>query len=349
MANIVYFLGAGFSAPLGLPVMSNFIDMSKDMYFSDTKKYGHIEQMINMVDDYARIKHYMKSDLFNIEEMLSIVEMNDTIQKTSNAKIFEQCIKDVILHYTPSIPKPQLRAYDDGQWGQTDSEYGRFIFGPENILASFGHFVAGLAGLYMKIERSHDRKEYVVLCKPRRGQHTYSIITTNYDLVIENFLAYIDHQFLKREDDGDWKYENSLEVVKLHGSVNADIILPSWRKTEMGKVEQVNNAWEKAGQLLANANQIRIIGYSLPESDVYVRYLFKAAIYISRNLKQVDVWCDDPDHSVEHRYKNLFEERFSHFYSDLTENILPKYTNQKHESIGVPGPTSSTHYFCSGK
>lgn len=37
--KVVYILGAGFSAPLGLPVMSNFLVKSKDLYFSDTEKY----------------------------------------------------------------------------------------------------------------------------------------------------------------------------------------------------------------------------------------------------------------------------------------------------------------------
>jgi hypothetical protein len=41
MNNVVYLLGAGFSAPLGLPVMSNFLDRSKDMYFADNATYAH--------------------------------------------------------------------------------------------------------------------------------------------------------------------------------------------------------------------------------------------------------------------------------------------------------------------
>jgi hypothetical protein len=35
MKNVVYVLGAGFSAYAGLPVMSNFIEKAKDIYFSD--------------------------------------------------------------------------------------------------------------------------------------------------------------------------------------------------------------------------------------------------------------------------------------------------------------------------
>jgi len=35
LEKVVYLLGAGFSAPLGLPVMSNFLEKSKDIYFAD--------------------------------------------------------------------------------------------------------------------------------------------------------------------------------------------------------------------------------------------------------------------------------------------------------------------------
>ena len=37
----VYIVGAGFSAPLGLPVMSNFLMKSKDMYPLDPERFGY--------------------------------------------------------------------------------------------------------------------------------------------------------------------------------------------------------------------------------------------------------------------------------------------------------------------
>ncbi|MDR2783481.1 MAG: hypothetical protein LBB48_06525 [Treponema sp.] len=36
MKNVVYVAGAGFSAYAGLPVMSTFIEKSRDIYFSDS-------------------------------------------------------------------------------------------------------------------------------------------------------------------------------------------------------------------------------------------------------------------------------------------------------------------------
>ena len=43
--SVVFFLGAGFSAPFGLPVMSNFIDKARDLYFSDPDNYEKENKM----------------------------------------------------------------------------------------------------------------------------------------------------------------------------------------------------------------------------------------------------------------------------------------------------------------
>ena len=67
------FLGAGFSAPLGLPVMSNFLVKSKDMYFGDPVTYRQFDTVFKTIEELSIIKNYFKADLFNIEEILSIV------------------------------------------------------------------------------------------------------------------------------------------------------------------------------------------------------------------------------------------------------------------------------------
>ena len=69
MENIVYILGAGFSAPIGLPVMNNFIDKSKDMYFNynDGGNFNYFEDIFKMIKDIAFLKNYINSNLFNID------------------------------------------------------------------------------------------------------------------------------------------------------------------------------------------------------------------------------------------------------------------------------------------
>ncbi|MDI6784013.1 MAG: hypothetical protein QME64_07980 [bacterium] len=64
MERVVYFLGAGFSAPLGLPVMSNFLMLSKDMFFKDDK-YKYFDEVFKTIKEMAVIKNYFDADLFN--------------------------------------------------------------------------------------------------------------------------------------------------------------------------------------------------------------------------------------------------------------------------------------------
>ena len=73
MEKITYVLGAGFSAPLGIPVMRDFLTKSKDLYFFDTARYMHFQQVFDLIRDLSVAKDYFDTDLFNIEKVLSIL------------------------------------------------------------------------------------------------------------------------------------------------------------------------------------------------------------------------------------------------------------------------------------
>src|SRR5437899_2255848 len=100
MERIVYLLGAGFSAPLGLPVMRNFRLKSQDMYLADSDKYGHFKEVFDTIRDMSIIKNYYDANLFNIEDILSILEMGEYLEGGSLKEVFLRYIKDVIAFYT---------------------------------------------------------------------------------------------------------------------------------------------------------------------------------------------------------------------------------------------------------
>src|SRR5436190_57195 len=107
MENVVYILGAGFSAPLGLSVMNDFLLKAKDMYAMDAKKYAHFESVFQKINSMAVAKSYYDADLFNIEEILSILEMRERLAG-ADTKIFVEFLCDVVDHYTPAVPAPRL-------------------------------------------------------------------------------------------------------------------------------------------------------------------------------------------------------------------------------------------------
>ena len=73
MERVVYLLGAGFSAPLGLPVMNDVLVKSRDLYFSNREMYPHFDEVFQMIAQLSVTKNYFETDLFNIEEILSIL------------------------------------------------------------------------------------------------------------------------------------------------------------------------------------------------------------------------------------------------------------------------------------
>ena len=86
--NVVYLLGAGFFYPLGLPVMGNFLEKSKDMYFEDKGGYQHFEEVFEKIREMHVSKTYYDTDLTNIEEILSILEMEQHLGDKSSKQSF---------------------------------------------------------------------------------------------------------------------------------------------------------------------------------------------------------------------------------------------------------------------
>lgn len=145
--NVLYILGAGFSASLGLPVMSNFIAKSKDMYAMDSTSYAHFSDIYKDINRLSRAKLYMNCDLHNIEEVLSILEMESFIHGAKSeepVKPFQRFIEGVVKYYTPGIDP-----YIGFRQGQFPSNWHSYVFGNSHIQRCYGVFIASLLNLRM--------------------------------------------------------------------------------------------------------------------------------------------------------------------------------------------------------
>jgi hypothetical protein len=137
-------------------------------------------------------------------------------------------------------------------------------------------------------------------------------------LIPETVCRFVDSNYAHRE--GSPLSLNALSIAKLHGSIDkGNIVPPTWNKTNN---PEIIPAWKRAYQLLAQANHIRIIGYSLPIADTYVKYLLKSAVVSSEHLKMIDVICLDPDGSVKARYDDFISFRYYQFFDRSAEQYL---------------------------
>ena len=299
--KVVYILGAGFSAPFGLPVMSNFLEKSKDIYAirnsislneDNIDFFGNVYQEI---DKFRRCKDFYASDMTNIEEILSLFEMRKMLGVESEGKIdFQKFIAQVISYYTPTEPGAQLELF--------------------SLLRSF---IKRLMRIKEATENGISYNDELPF---------YSVLTFNYDMLWENALLHYNQKYLgynigKLVNEYNQKYGN-IPYIKLHGTASEpqSIVTPTWKKSFENK--EASN-WGIAGKILAEANHIRIIGYSLPITDSYLKYFLKWGVTNDdSNLKSIDVIClDDEQHSVEKRYQDFIHKKLN-FYNNSTDNYL---------------------------
>jgi hypothetical protein len=307
MEKVVYLLGAGFSAPLGLPVMSNFLTKSKDMYYENPNNYPHFQEVFDTIKEMSFIKNYFSTDLFNIEEILSILEMGEYLEGGQLKDTFLKYISDVISHYTPPIlGHPPGRV--PGNWYD-------FLFGTDRLWESYGRFVGNLGNITFKPSGSSFTGNYSdIICQPAtKPKIHYSIITLNYDLILETVIKFLNDNYAKGRI--------GLQIAKLHGSIDTGVIVPpTWSK---GVNRQIVPAWKEAYKLLTEANHLRIIGYSLPTADAYIKYLLKAAVMNAPHLKNIDVVClDDYKHSTQDRYQEFITFAYFRFFNANVTDYL---------------------------
>jgi hypothetical protein len=312
----VYIIGAGFSRYANLPLMSDFYFKSKDIYFrlqseSDKKSF---ERVFSYFDEYSKVKNIMDADFLNIEELLSIIEMDSYLtNKKGIYKDYINYLEKVIVLSSPA---------------KINNE-GVFLIDESKNTEVYTQFLIKVFGIIKPTDTDRAIQYY-----DRDPQNENGIISLNYDLLLEKSLkrlndfninqfgpAYLsfdfdyglEEKFITRSYTSTPRYPQ-LKIAKIHGSINfksndIPIIIPrTWNKTSDKRMKPV---WKHAYDLLSAANKIIFIGYSLAETDLYVKYLLISGLKQSYNLKEIEIICkDDNENNVQKRYEKFFDENF---------------------------------------
>ena len=140
-----------------------------------------------------------------------------------------------------------------------------------------------------------------------------------------NPKAAIDTLLQKSLENCPWCTRALKEMCKDPLSHHTPIIIPpTWNKA--GYQSFVQPVWVAAMKALREAWRIVIIGFSLPETDIFFRYMLMAGLEIGRG---VDVYLFDPDPAVAERYKTFLSRQFQ------TYRFFPNST--KFDGSNFPG------------
>jgi hypothetical protein len=214
--------------------------------------------------------------------------MREFLEGKELKKNFLQYLVDVIEHYTPP-----LRPYHP----KLPSNWYDVLFGNgrDSMWQGYGHFISAICNLTFRQSPGGFTGEHVqIYCRANPDPNVlYSIVTLNYDCVAESVVEFIKANYT-------CETTVDLRIAKLHGSVDSGVIVPpTWSK---GVNKKIVPAWKQAYDYLTEANHLRVIGYSLPTADAYVKYLLKSAVTKAPHLKAIDVICLDNDGSAKRRY-----------------------------------------------
>ncbi|MCE9636457.1 MAG: hypothetical protein K8T90_12195 [Planctomycetes bacterium] len=298
--NVVYVLGAGFSAPLEIPVMSRFMERAREMYEGEPDRFGHFKVVFDKIRSLRAASEYVDFDRFNVEDVLSVIEMEHLTNGSALPGEIRRFISDTIEASTPGVG-------DATHHGSGPSQ--QWFIDPWRPYAAF---VFGLAGLAF---RRHDASPSVWHRVPIESRVQYDVITLNYDMVIETVLNRVGERTGTKGAT-----QGLVRLHKLHGSVHdGTIIPPTWNKRLDGPIAA---AWKRAAECLAAAHEIRFLGYSFPRTDVNVRFLLASALQRNDRLSLIHVLCLDPDKTVERRYRESLPFRRLWFRGENVVKLL---------------------------
>jgi hypothetical protein len=334
--SYVYFLGAGFSAAYGLPVMNDFFRFARNNKLITTNEKKFLAEVQRFAHMGVRLVTISRN---NMEEILSFLEMAEQAgqippQLTDLSKLSNKAVSPLEL----------LRSIIARVYGPLDASH----------LNSFSIRDAIVKLIWGEIGRSYSSMGVKVLKTDKLDDATF--ITTNYDLCLETHLLQI-YPGHKLHLVGDWIsaeghdqgngdtsgiYDNKshAKLIRLHGAVNWNspgyslndrtykfrvnsnvdtqhknvpwaITLGFYKKNSTAPIivaptvfkHQADGPyaeqWSEAAKALASATQLVFIGYSFPESDAYMRYFLGASLAENVDIEAIHIIDPNADAIVQ--------------------------------------------------
>ena len=340
----VFVLGAGASVECGGPTMANFLDCAEDvsLYASQisAEERKDFQDVFDAIADLYGI--YAKSflDLNNIETLFGAVEVGLILNKFGkrNTPSIEKLKKSIITlicstlelsikfpvrnkHADPAPPYnsfiSDLQVYlEKHKIALPNQEKVSFVTFNYDIVLDQALNSKGIRFDYF-LPEDERIKNAIPLLKLHGSvnwglcKKCNKVFTIPIDCSVEQFHELKDYQYLFHTMIQKTVHcDESLEQHTL-------IVPPTWNKT--GYHEEISHVWKKAASELETAVNIVIIGYSMPETDQFFRYLFALGTQSRTRIRNFIVV--NPDKTIEERFRNLagrgIANRFKFIHSGL--------------------------------
>jgi len=336
----VFILGAGASRDAGAPLMADFLDRAEDLYTTKAAGTEHVradfERVFAAIAELQGIHAKSYLDLYNIEDVFGAVEMASTLGKLGNRsanairEIRQSLVKviyttlECCVHF-PLGAQGDLRPHES---------YKRFLEFMTNAAAKAGHQFAYITFNYdlcLDFAMHHRRIRYDYCLEKTPKSDATPLLKLHGSINWgQSGARIVPEPFGSRVGIPGQKYAILPMGTELNRRSNSDrksggpvIVPPTWSKSRYRT--QLANVWAAAAQQLSEAQNIFVIGYSLPETDSFFRYLFSLGSQGGARLRRFVVVNPDEGERVERRFRDMVGrgvlERFQMIYAPFVASL----------------------------
>ena len=355
----VYILGAGFSAAAGAPLLNTFLDVSLRLWEDpeaplDDAQRSDFGKVFQFRREMSQAREKVRIDLDNVEHLFGLIDIAERLSPdgvetrqailTLIARTLELTTnKDSlpVIGFRPQNVVPPHIAHLPQAYAR-----GQHSTPPEFRADIYSHFAGIVSGLLDPPDKRRKRQD--------------TVITFNYDLILDRALRKVgmgvDYRLPNAKSSSAGP---AVALIKLHGSINWAIcrkcgnvqmtdtdeswtttrscskcqqvavpllIPPSWNKASSNSfsTDALFSLWNAAAEALRTATRICVIGYSIPETDAFFRYLLTIAL--ARNHHLSTFLLVDPAPTVNAKLQELLEpifleRRYKHFPCSFAEAL----------------------------
>ncbi len=309
--------------------MDDFMDKARDLMDKPGFDYA-IEEFKNVfkaIGVLQQVHSKSRLDIRNVESLFSLLEMARTISAFTDK--FEVSLDDLIdslkkvivvtlehsikfpvkdRHWKTPEPYQHFTALLEDLIGNRDTSHkcGILTFNYDVCMDFAAHYSSLRYG-YCLTDAQEDVTIPLLKLHGSMNWGTCQKCNEPFDVGIDRFLAKFHVNSLNESPSVNFPIAQHLHEFE-HGQCSASslaplIVPPTWNKDRYHG--SIPNVWGRAAIELAQAQNIFLIGYSLPETDVFFRYLYGIGSVGRETIRRF--WVFDPDDSgqVEERFRTL--------------------------------------------
>ena len=315
----VFVLGAGASADSGCPLMQDFLDRAYYLrrYTERDVEMRSFELVFEAISELQSVFAKSKLELLNIESVFAAFEMAQLFGRLGSLD------KEQLEYLTHAI---RVLIVDTLEWSmkfrrvqhnlRAPVSYDIFAGKIQELLSEKNQDVSLITfnydiGLDYALFTHKMQFDYG-LGEPPAGDHTLLLKlhgSINWArcpnckaLEVVGFDKVVLHE-AGRDDPVYMRLRQACQGHNICHGVPREmaIVPPTWNKTQ--HYREIAQVWRAAAQRLSEAENIVIIGYSLPATDEFFRYLFALGTVGTARLQRVIVF--NPDSGVDEKYRAL--------------------------------------------